>query len=136
MDVKDHLFEAAESGTASEVKAALSAGAAPDVCASGFGVTPLHRAAARNSNPSVIAVLIEAGADSGARTLDGNTPLHEAACFNSNPSVIAALIEAGADPRARDEDGKLPFDYVKENPAFEALRKTDAYRLLREARFE
>ena len=29
MDVKDDLFEAAESGTASEVKAALSAGADP-----------------------------------------------------------------------------------------------------------
>ena len=136
MDVKDDLFEAVESGTASEVKAALSAGADPGGARTGFGETPLHTAAWRNSNPSVITALIEAGADPVARDLDGDTPLHWAALFNSNPSVITALIEGGADPAARDYDGKVPFDRLKENDAFEALRETDAYRLLNEARFE
>ena len=73
MDVKDDLFEAAESGTASEVKAALSAGADPAAARTGFGATPLHYAA-RNSNPSVITALIEAGADPAARDCDGKVP--------------------------------------------------------------
>ena len=97
-DATDALFEAAWRGTASEVKAALSAGANP-----------------------------------GARLEDGKTPLHWAAMFDSNPSAITALIEGGVDPGARDKDGKLPFDYAQDN---EALKGTDAYRLLNEARFE
>ena len=131
-----------------------------------YGVTPLHRAAAFNDNPSVIAALIESGADPGARTEsgalflqnldtslppfaelilialieadaargeDGMTPLHWAAAENSNPSVIKALIEGGADPSARDDAGFTPFDYAKDN---DALKGTDAYWLLNEARFE
>ena len=96
-DATDALFEAAESGTASEVKAALAA-----------------------------------GADPGARDEDGWTPLHRTAVRN-NPSVIKALIEGGEDPGARDYDGFTPFDYAQEN---EALRGTDAYRMLNDGRFE
>ena len=111
-DATDDLFKAAESGTASEVKAALSA-----------------------------------GADPGARRgfADG-TPLHAAATTGSNPSVITALIEAGADPAARDDMGFTPFDYAREGggaqgwpvggPGNEALKGTEAYWLLNEARFE
>ena len=92
------LFEAAQRGNASEVKAALAA-----------------------------------GADPGARDKDGETPLRWAAAFNPNPFVITALIEGGADPSARDDDGKVPFNYAKDN---EALKGTEAYWLLNEARFE
>ena len=84
-------------------------------------------------NLSVITALIEAGADPGARADNGETPLHRAAQKNSNPSVIMALIEAGANPGARDDAGKVPFDYAKKN---EALRGTNAYRLLSDGRFE
>ena len=38
------------------------------------GDTPLHWAALANANPSVIAALIEAGADPGARDDAGKTP--------------------------------------------------------------
>ena len=69
-----------------------------------------------------------------ARDDTGFTALHLAAWSNSNPSVITALIEGGADPDAFDYDGKVPFDHLKENDAFEALRETDAYRLLSEGR--
>ena len=99
-DATDDLFKAAWYGTASEVKAALAAGADPGAHEDSFGDMPLHRAARNNSNPSVIKALIEGGADPGARNRRGFTPLHKAA-RNANPSVIKALIEAGADPGAR-----------------------------------
>ena len=67
---RNALFEAARRGTASEVKAALSAGADPGARA-GYGETPLHWAAVRCSNLSVIKALIEAGANPGARNDDG-----------------------------------------------------------------
>ena len=107
-DATRNLFEAALGGTASEVKAALSAGADPGARGEA-GSTPLHWAAHSNSNPSVIAALIEAGADPGARTEGSATPLHTAATHNSNPSMIAALIESGADADARTEYGVTPL---------------------------
>ncbi len=103
-DATDDLFKAAWYGTASEVKAALAAGADPGAHEDSLGDTPLHRAARDNSNPSVIKALIEGGADPGARNRKGFTPLHKAA-RNANPSVITALIEAGADPGARGGRG-------------------------------
>ena len=106
-DATGDLFEAAKGGIASEVKAALAAGADPGARKEA-GWTPLH-AAARNPNPSVIAALIEAGAGPGARNEKGRTPLHVAAVWNVNPAVITALIEAGADPGARTEGGATPL---------------------------
>ena len=46
---------------------------------------------------------------------------------------VSAAIAAGADPNARTESGKTPFDYAKDN---EALRGTEVYRRLDEARFK
>ena len=87
-DATDDLFEAVKNGTASEVKAALSAGADPGGADPGAarrgGWTPLHVAALSNANPSVITALIEGGADPDARDEDGDTPLHGAALFNAN----------------------------------------------------
>ena len=109
-----NLFEAAKSGTACEVKAALAAGADPNA-RNEIGNTPLHYAVTGNDNPSVLKALIEGGADPGARDKYGRTPLHVAtAGYNIivNPAflaVTAALIEAGADPNARDENGQTPL---------------------------
>ena len=165
-DATDDLFKAAKSGTASEVKAALAAGADPGA-RDKRGRTPLHRAAARNDNPSVIMALIEGGANPGARDKRGRTPLHGAARSNSNPSVIMALIEGGADPGARDKYGKTPLHRAaarNDNPSVitalieggadpgarddagrtpfdyakdnEALKGTEPYWLLRDGRCE
>ena len=93
----------------------------------------LFKAAWYGTASEVKAALAD-GADPGAREDSlGDTPLHGAAALNPNPSVILALIEGGADPGARDDAGKVPFDYAEKNVA---LKGTEAYRLLKEGRFE
>ena len=111
-DATADLFAAAKGGTASEVRAALSAGADPGARDENNN-TPLHLAAGNNPAASVIVMLIEGGADPGASDEGGATPLHGAAALNPNPSVIVALIEGGADPHAHGEFsgtlGKMPL---------------------------
>ena len=110
-DATDDLFGAARGGTASEVQAALSAGADPNARNEG-GWAPLDLAAEYN-DASVVTALIEDGADPNARDEDGWTPLHWAAEYN-DASVVTALIEGGADPNARDEDGWTPLHWAAE----------------------
>lgn len=100
------------------------------------GITPLHWAAGVNSDPKVVGMLLESGADLNARTEKsktakfrlalakigvspvisefddeaGETPLHWAAGFNENPEVISALVKAGADLHARSSEyGLMPL---------------------------
>ena len=116
-DATGDLFEAAESGTASEVKAALAAGADPGArTEDSLDETPLHQATCCNDNPSVITALIEGGADPGARNAYGDTPLRWGALYNTNPSVFAALIEGGSNPGARNKEGETPLHAAMRNP--------------------
>jgi hypothetical protein len=55
-----------------------------------------------------------------------------AARFHVNPNVVIALLDAGADGKLRDPDGKTAFDHAQESGA---LRNTDAYWRLNDARF-
>ena len=111
---------------------ALIAGGADPNARTEDGATPLHIVALKNSDPSIVEALIAGGADPNARSEDGMTPLHPAALVG-DPAVVEALIAGGADPKARDNAGRPPFDYAKDN---EALRGTDVYWRLNEARFE
>ncbi len=88
-------------GTPQDVQAALDKGA--DVNARDTnGLTPLLTAAAYNTNPEVVAVLVEAGADTEARdTVHGSTALMWAARLNPNPDLITALLKAGANLNAQ-----------------------------------
>ena len=81
----------------------------------------------------MIEALLKAGADPMARSKGKWTPLHWAAARNGNPAVIEALLAAGADPMARNAAGKTPRDLAQGN---EALKGSDAYQRLNEARFE
>ena len=63
------------------------------------GYTPLHWAAAENSNELVLSLLIEAGADPAAMDGDGLTPLHFALLFQDRRTVgpvVATLLQSGA----------------------------------------
>lgn len=84
------MFMAAGLGTVADVMEALSAGASPNA-RTGYGFTPLHRAAAHNTDPAVVAVLLGAGADPNMHTENGKTPLHMAA-RNDNPRITPALL--------------------------------------------
>ena len=103
----DALFDAVESGTPAEVKAALAGGADPNARTTG-AATPLHYAVFRAGEPAIIEVLIEAGADANARVDAGKTPLHMAV-LSDEPAVVGALLAGGADADARDEDGETPL---------------------------
>ena len=51
-----------------------------------LGTTPLHDGAWRNTNPDIIPVLLEAGADIGAVDDLGRSPLHMVALGNEGSS--------------------------------------------------
>lgn len=89
------------------VEALLEHGACPKA-ANNLGVTPLHEAA-KNPNPMMIQVLIDAGADIAARTRQLNTPLHMACEQVSTFRTARLLIEKGADVNARRSDGATPL---------------------------
>ena len=75
---------------------------------------------------------LQSGADIKVRDKSGETPLHHAAEGSKNLAVLMALLNAGANPKARDKDGKTPWGYDKDN---KALKESDAYRRLNDARF-
>ena len=64
----------------------------------------LHQAAEYTTNPTIVRLLLQAGADPNAPDDNGLTPLHRGA-ENSNPMVVTHLLDAGADLNARDNDG-------------------------------
>ena len=91
------------------VRECLRAGADPNGPPGVYPLPPLFVAAGWTPHPTVISILIEAGADPTARHWGGLTPLHEAAGQQANPEVVAALLDAGGDPGARDRDGVFPL---------------------------
>ena len=83
------FFEAA---TLVDAAACIDAGADARV-QDDMGRTPLHFAASRSTDPAVITLLIEAGADVNAMDHEGLTPLDRA----TDPAIIETLRRAGAE---------------------------------------
>ena len=94
------LFRATARGTAGEVKAALASGAQVDYKETQTGATAIMIAAARGDT-TIIAVLLDAGADVNVHAQNGMTPLM-AASYKAQPDACMELLRAGADLAARD----------------------------------
>ena len=71
----------------------------------------LHQAALYTSNPTIVRLLLQAGADPNAPNDEGMSPLH-AGARNSNPMVVTHLLNAGADLNAGDNYGYTPLHHA------------------------
>jgi len=71
------------------------------------GYSPLH-VAAMFAPKGVVAALVVAGLDTGAKSSNGNSPLHFAASWGRE-DVVGLLLEKGADMHAIDRGGKTPL---------------------------
>ena len=124
------------------VRECLQAGADPNDPRDFF---PAISVAARiATDPAVIDLLVEAGADPNAlpegnpRVLGyrpGYTPLHMAAQWNPNPGIVDALVAAGADLEARSAEGTTPLHAAWGNPnptVVQALLRSGADPLARD----
>jgi ankyrin repeat protein len=69
----------------------------------GYGLTPLHYAA-RRGDTKIASLLVEAGVDVDAKTLDKETALHYAA-RRGDTKIASLLVEAGVDVDAKTPDG-------------------------------
>ena len=113
-----------EIATVADVTACLDAGADPNA-RDQLGYTPLHLAAAFNSDPAVVKTLIKDGAKLQAQDHEwGATPLHWGAWSNKNPSVITALLNDGADPNIQDKGGGTPLHAAAVNNSNPAIITT------------
>lgn len=91
-----------------EVDARLECGA--DIKQVGIGArSALHVAAGFTTNPAVIQLLLNRGADIEAKGPFATTPLHWAAA-NQNPAVIRILLDRGANTEVQRKDsGETPL---------------------------
>ena len=81
------------------------------------GASPLHWAAAANTNPSVVELLLSRGATLYTRDNKKFTPLHWAAIANPNPEISQILLDRGADVDAHSQKGTpLHFAALNWNP--------------------
>ncbi len=91
------------------VRECLQAGADPNGPPGLHPLPPLFIAAGVTPHPTVISILVAAGADVDARKWGGLTPLHEAASQNTNAAIVTSLVAAGVNPDAQDRDGIAPL---------------------------
>ena len=104
-----------DKGEAAIVRGLLAAGMSPEGTYSGW--RPLHTASVFD-NEAMVRVLLEAGADVGARGLMGTPVIRQA----SRPGVARLLIAAGADIHARDAGGKTAMHEAAKRNRIGVLR--------------
>ena len=104
------IIKAAKCGDVATLKSLLAQDASLLNARDSDGSTPLH-CATWKGHPSVVAALLEAGADVNAVNQNehwGTTPLHAAA--HANQAAIAQLlIDRSASVNVKDREGRTPL---------------------------
>lgn len=81
---------------------------------------PIH-VAVRASNPEIVTLLLERGAQVDIRDSSDHTPLHNAA-WNGNLDMIKLLLDAGADINATTYSGSTPLSCARSGRKIEAIQ--------------
>ena len=99
----------------------LENGADPNAIAGEYGETPLHFAVAVAQSPTLVQLLIDAGANVDAQSdSDKDTPLQRAVA-QRNYAITELLLEAGASPRIENNAGFIPQQQAPEDTKIAAL---------------
>lgn len=109
------LYLAALKGGTESVRFLLSQGADLELkCESpaspDTGFTPLL-AASMSGHTGIVGILLEAGANIGARAPDGTSPLHQAVKAGRE-LTLKALLEYNSDVTAQDDEGDTPLHLI------------------------
>jgi ankyrin repeat protein len=110
---RTRLMSLSRKGDVERVSFLLKVGAEVDAADAGgwaVGSTSLHWAG-KEGHASVVRLLLDQGADVGARTIDGKTPLHWA-CQWGQESVVTLLLDGGADMGAGTGNGWTPLHWA------------------------
>ena len=104
------IVVAATMGDAGMIGELLKHGANPNLADRIAGNTALIRGAARGSE-TIIAILLQAGADINLENKSGETPLIKA-IQEEKVDAIKMLVSVGADLDQADYTGQTPYDYA------------------------
>lgn len=83
-------------------------------------ITPLHLAISPDTDPSILSLLIDYGADIEAKGAGGMTPLHLAIGLGTL-STVSTLLARGADPHLRNDLGLTAYDVARRQGAPEYI---------------
>ena len=89
---------------------ALGAGATHKDASNGW--TPVHYAVQYNTDPEIIMLLLDRGADVNSKTNLGRTPLQLAAGYNSDVLISTLLLDQGADIAAKNDAGLTALHFA------------------------
>ena len=126
----DSFVKLCKSGSLEQISEALKSGASVKD-RDNEGSTPLMYAAAQQTEPKIIELLIKSGASVNDKNNDGETPLMRCAKYGKCPEIIMTLLKAKSNGKEKNLLGMTAFDLAQDN---ENIKGTEAYWELSNAR--
>jgi|GEM_PF-6437022 len=88
-----------------------------------FGATPLHIAAAMNSSPEIIKILIKKGNLVDVVDNNGETPLHWFARYNNNINILSTLLQYNPPINQKNKQGNTVLHLaIKNNQSYGIIK--------------